>query len=76
MKRDLYKFLAGSAAGLAYTHAASLRRRRVNGIINDRSSSGASGGWVHVDQGCHLLGVTLALAYRGWGPTPTPSNLN
>lgn len=34
MKRDAYKFLAGSAAGLAYTHAA-YAVAASNGIINE-----------------------------------------
>ncbi len=67
MKRDLYKFLAGSAAGLAYTHAA-YAVAASNGIINEPIFLGRKWGvgfmWT---EAVIYSAITLALAYRGWG---------
>jgi len=66
MKRDAYKFLSGSAAALAYVHAA-YAVAASKGIMNEPVLFGRKWGftfaWVEV---VIYSAISLALAYRGW----------
>lgn len=66
MKRDGYKFLSGSAAALAYAHAA-YAVAASKGIMNEPVLFGRKWGfkfaWVEV---AIYSAISLALAYRGW----------
>lgn len=66
MKRDAYKFLSGSAAALAYAHAA-YAVAASKGIMNEPVLFGRKWGfkfaWVEV---AIYSAISLALACRGW----------
>ena len=66
MKRDAYKFLAGSAAALAYAHAA-FAVAASKGIMNEPVLWGRKWGvefaWAEV---AIYSAISLGLAYRGW----------
>lgn len=66
MKRDAYTFLSGSAAALAYAHAA-YAVAASKGIMTEPVLFGHKWGykfaWVEV--GIYSA-ISLALAYRGW----------
>lgn len=66
MKRDAYKFLSGSAAALAYAHAA-YAVAASKGIMNEPVLLGRKWSfkfaWVEV---VIYSAISLALAYRGW----------
>lgn len=67
MKPDAFKFLAGSAAGLAYAHAA-YAVAASRGIINEPIFLGRKWGvgfmWT---EAFIYSAISMALAYRGWG---------
>lgn len=67
MKPDAFKFLAGSAAGLAYAHAA-YAVAASRGIINEPIFLGRKWGvgfmWT---EAVIYSAISVALAYRGWG---------
>jgi len=66
MKRDAYKFLAGSAAGLAYTHAA-YAVAASNGIINEPVFLGRKWKvWFMWTEVAIYSALSLWLAQRGW----------
>ena len=66
MKRDTYKFLSGSAAALAYAHAA-YAVAAARGIMNEPVLFGRKWGvefaWAEV---AIYSAISAALAYRGW----------
>ncbi len=66
MKSDAYKFLSGSAAAMAYAHAA-YAVAASKGIMNEPVLFGRKWGfkfaWVEV---AIYSAISLALAYRGW----------
>ena len=68
MKPDAFKFLAGSAAGLAYAHGA-YAVAASRGIINEPIFLGRKWGvgfmWT---EAFIYSAISMALAYRGWGP--------
>ena len=70
MKRDAYKFLSGSAAALAYVHAA-YAVAASKGIMNEPVLFGRKWGftfaWVEV---VIYSAISLTLAYRGWLRAP------
>ncbi|MCW1957383.1 MAG: hypothetical protein KIH64_002315 [Mycobacterium sp.] len=66
MKRDAYKFLSGSAAAMAYAHAA-YAVAASKGIMNEPVLFGRRWGfkfaWAEV---AIYSAISFALAYRGW----------
>ena len=72
MNRDAYKFLSGSAAALAYAHAA-YAVAAAKGIMNEPVLFGRKWGfkfaWAEV---AIYSAISLALAYRGWRADSTP----
>ncbi len=66
MKRDAYKFLAGTAAGLAYTHAA-FAVAASKGIMNEPVFMGRKWkvGFMWTEAGIYSA-LSLWLAFRGW----------
>lgn len=72
MKRDAYKFLSGSAAALAYAHAA-YALAASKGIMNEPVLFGRRWGvkfaWAEV---AIYSAISMALAYRGWLADNTP----
>jgi hypothetical protein len=66
VNRDTYKFLSGSAAALAYAHAA-YAVAASKGIMNEPVLFGRKWGfkfaWAEV---AIYTAISLALAYRGW----------
>lgn len=72
MNRDGYKFLSGSAAALAYAHAA-YALAASTGIMNEPVLFGRKWGvefaWAEV---AVYSAISLALAYRGWLADRTP----
>lgn len=66
MKPDAYKFLSGSAAALAYAHAA-YAVAASKGIMNEPVLFGRRWGfkfpWAEV---AIYSAISVALAYRGW----------
>lgn len=72
MNRDAYKFLSGSAAALAYAHAA-YAVAASKGIMNEPVLFGRKWGvgfaWAEV---AIYSAVSVALAYRGWPAAREP----
>ncbi len=66
MNREVYKFLAGATAGLAYTHAA-YAVAATKGIINEPMFLGRKWtvGFMWTEVAIYSA-LSLGLAYRGW----------
>ena len=71
MKPDVFKFLAGSAAGPTPTPPTP--SPHPGGIINEPIFLGRVGCWVHGPRPSSTRDQHT-LAYRGWGPTLAPSS--
>lgn len=75
MKRDAYKFLAGTTAGLAYTHAA-FALAAAKGIMNEPVFMGRKWkvGFMWTEAAIYSA-LSLWLAFRGWSQSDSQAQL-